>query len=123
MLEEADDKILQIDEAEPELIDAVNKLEDNLMEIEMLLQDALHTAVVDFKDKANDVTKIMKDKTSEFIKFVLANFEDFKGQFTIYAYNEQTVFEAKLSSEGAPEEEDEEFDMLLEILGEKDPLV
>jgi len=36
-LDEAPDKMLRIDDIEQELLDAVNKVENDLMEIEMLL--------------------------------------------------------------------------------------
>jgi hypothetical protein len=41
-LEEQDDKALIIEDYETELHNAIEGLEDNLMEIEMLLQSALH---------------------------------------------------------------------------------
>ena len=42
---------MQIDDYETFLMDAVSTLEDNLMEIEMLLQDALGDSTGKFKDK------------------------------------------------------------------------
>ena len=49
-LEELPDKALQIDEFETDLQDAIRVLEDELMEIEMLLQDALGDSTGKFKD-------------------------------------------------------------------------
>ena len=50
-LEEAEDKMMKIDDVEQDLIDSVNDVENDLMEIEMLLQDALFTAFGDYKEK------------------------------------------------------------------------
>lgn len=44
-LDQQDDKAALLDEIECELVEAVEKLEDDLMEIEMLLQDALQNGV------------------------------------------------------------------------------
>jgi len=70
-LEEAEDKMLRIDDVENELIEAVNVCEDDLMEVEMLLQDALFTAYGDYKDKITVINSILKEKTNEYIKFAL----------------------------------------------------
>lgn len=44
-----------LDDFETDLINAVNKVENDLMEIEMLLQDALYTAFSLFKDKTHAI--------------------------------------------------------------------
>ena len=59
-LEEQEEKGMIIDDIEKELNDAVEKLEDDLMEIEMLLQDALQTAVTQFKEMINTIIADMK---------------------------------------------------------------
>ena len=41
-LEDADDKMMRIDDVEQDLISAVDKCENDLMEIEMLLADLRH---------------------------------------------------------------------------------
>jgi len=48
------DKGLQIDDYESALLEAVSVLEDDLMEIEMLLQDALGEATSNFKEKIKE---------------------------------------------------------------------
>jgi len=49
--ESSENKIMLLDEYEQILIRAIVELEDDLMEIEMLLQDAIQTAFGEFKDK------------------------------------------------------------------------
>lgn len=50
-IEDEEGRELQYDDFEKELIGLVDELEDNLMEIEMKLQDALTNAVNIFKEK------------------------------------------------------------------------
>ena len=50
-LEDQDDKALITDDYEAELHTAIEGLEDNLMEIEMLLQSALQEGVISFQEK------------------------------------------------------------------------
>lgn len=50
-IEDQEDRDLQMDDFQIELLDSVDTLEDNLMEIEMKLQDALTNAVNIFKEK------------------------------------------------------------------------
>ena len=46
-----------LDDTEKSLIKSVDKLENDLMDIEMLLQDALQTAQSNFKEKTHDINK------------------------------------------------------------------
>lgn len=55
-LDEANDKLLALDEFQAALNKDVNETEDKLMEIEMLLQDSLHTAFNQFKDMTQVIT-------------------------------------------------------------------
>ena len=56
------------DDIEQELITAVENLEDDLMEIEMLLQSALQEGVLTFQEKLKLINGDMKTKTIQFIK-------------------------------------------------------
>lgn len=49
--EEKEDIEHQLDDFEKELLELVDTLEDNLMEIEIKLQDALFNSVASFKEK------------------------------------------------------------------------
>ena len=59
-IEDQEDRDLQMDDFEKELLGLVNELEDNLMEIEMKLQDALFNAVTIFKEKMQGFNNEMK---------------------------------------------------------------
>jgi hypothetical protein len=50
-LENSQEKHMLLDDYEQELLQGVNELEDELMEIEMLLQDAMHNAMGQFMTK------------------------------------------------------------------------
>ena len=60
-----------LDEYQEELLVANTKLEDELLEIEMLLQEALYSAFGNYKEKVTAVNAVMKNKTSEYISKVL----------------------------------------------------
>ena len=57
--EASDNKLLLLDEYEEILLKAITELEDELMEIEMLLQDAIHQAFSDFKEKVSAINSEM----------------------------------------------------------------
>ena len=67
-LEDQEDKAMIQDDIEQELITAVENLEDDLMEIEMLLQSALQEGVLTFQEKLKLINGDMKTKTIQFIK-------------------------------------------------------
>ena len=66
-LEAADDKQFLIDTVQEQLNDALAQTEDELLEIEMLLQDALHDSTLQFFDKITGFNKKIGDKTVNFI--------------------------------------------------------
>ena len=89
----------------------------------MLLQDALQTALINFKEKTHDITKALKDRTNEHIKFIIEQADDFQKQFFVYAVEEQAKFEEFLVAQQANNAEiddDDEFNMKLEVMGDKD---
>jgi hypothetical protein len=123
-LEEQEEKGLIIDDIEKELNDAVEKLEDDLMEIEMLLQDALQTAVAQFKEMINTIIADMKQQTIAYVTFVSEQSTIFGEKLTELAINEQAKFAEKIElMDNNYPEEDEEFDQMLELLGDKDLLM
>lgn len=102
---------MAIEEEEGKLLDEVEKLEDELMQIEMLLQDALQAATSTFKDKVQVINQEMKKKTIEFIKFVAEEAENFHTMLRLHALEEQTKFETRISeNEAALEEIENELD-------------
>ena len=118
--------MMMCDEIEAKLIKAVNKLEDDLMDIEMLLQDALQTAFGNFKEKTQEINKLLKETTNQHIKFVIEQADEFQSQFFVYAIDEQSKFEEFLTAQQANNAElddDDEFNNKLEILGEKDDTI
>ena len=83
-----DNNDMVVEETEADLLLQVDVLEDNLMEIEMLLQDALHVSFVQFKDKVAVINADMKKKTIEHIKFVAEEAETFHGNLRAHALEE-----------------------------------
>ena len=125
-LDSSTDRSMQIDEIEEDMINAVNKVEDDLMDIEMLLQDALHTAMNSFKDQTHGINAQLKAKTKEFIDFVLDQANEFNKEFFPYAMKEQGDFIEDFNAKqerGDNFDDDEEFNDKLLILGEKDDLI
>ena len=59
-----------IDKFERELIEEVERLEDELMGVEMKLSDALQQSTTDFQEKVKKIIEDMKTKTGAFIKEV-----------------------------------------------------
>ena len=58
-LDEQPDKSLLLEEFEKELFDAVDILENEIMELEMHLQQALQNAMESFSSKASNVNNVM----------------------------------------------------------------
>ena len=81
------------------MLDLVDELEDNLMEIEMKLQDALFNAVIAFKEKIVVFNADMKQRTITFIKFVVEESEGFSDRIREAALKDQDDFVAKLDAE------------------------
>lgn len=107
-LEEQEDKALIIDDYENELHNAIEGLEDNLMEIEMLLQSALQEGVISFQEKIRLINASMKDKTIAFIKEVSEQAEAFNENLKTHANAEYVIFEERVAAMGdnAPDEDD-----------------
>ena len=116
---------MQIDDYEQELMDAVAGLEDNLMEIEMLLQDALGEATGKFRDKVIALNSAMKSCNMDYIKFVLEQAETFHTSLKNHALLEQAQFEAEINEDNfeMPDENDKEFNARIEIMGSKEDCV
>ena len=123
-LEDLEEKTYQLEDFEDELMRAVDTLEDNLMEIEMLLQSALQEGVVAFQDKIRTINQSMKEKTFNFIKEVSEQSETFNENLKVHANAEQITFEERFQAMGdnVPGESDEEFNAQLELLSEKEGL-
>lgn len=121
-LDEQEDKALIIEEYETELMNSVEELEDDLMEIEMLLQEALHTSVGAFKEKVTAINGEMRQKTIDYVKFVTEQSETFSEKLRELAIKEQALFEEKIENEDPPED-DEEFDAQLNLLSDKESLI
>lgn len=127
VLDDAQDKLLALDEVQADLIKAVNETEDKLMEIEMILQDALHTAFTAFKDMTQAITNQQKEKIMDFIKKVQDAADEFNKEFFPYACKEQIdfieEFTAKQERGEAFDDEGDDFNDKLVVLGEKDDLI
>ena len=91
-VENAADRNLMIDDVEKDLKNEVDNVEDQLMEVEMLLQDALFTAFGDFKEKTHLINSDLKNKTNDYIKKVLEAAEEFNKEFFTYAMGESVAF-------------------------------
>ena len=61
---------MQIDDYETSLMDKIAIVEDDLMEIEMLLQEALSEATGKFTDEIKRLNSELKTKTMDYIKDV-----------------------------------------------------
>ena len=62
--------MLEIDDCQDDLKKAVIHTEDELLEIEMLLQDALHESTTIFFEKVKEIIKKIDGKTVTFISEV-----------------------------------------------------
>ena len=121
-IDDQDDKDLQLDDFEKELLDLVNELEDNLMEIEMKLQEALSSAVNSFKEKITVINTEMKSRTITYIKFVGEESEQFNDRLRETALKEQEAFANRLEEQGDDMIQDEnqteaqelQFDLMLD---------
>jgi hypothetical protein len=119
-----ENQAMELDDYQQNLTEAVSTLEDNLMEIEMLLQDALQESTGKFRDRVVGLIASMKNKTMDYIKFVIEQADTFHTSLKNYALIEQASFEAEISKdEFVMPDNDPEFDAKLEILGEKDPCI
>mmetsp|Transcript_17135 Transcript_17135/g.26493 ORF Transcript_17135/g.26493 Transcript_17135/m.26493 type:complete len:172 (+) Transcript_17135:1124-1639(+) len=91
------------------------------MNIEMLLQDALHGASDTFKDKVRAINSDMKNKTIEFIKFVNNQSVEFHDNLKIHAQEEHTKvlamfqLDENLLDQDMEEEQRTLYEILLDI--------
>jgi hypothetical protein len=91
------------------------------MEIEMLLQDALQSAVAQFKEMVSTIIGDMKQKTISYVTFVAEQSAIFGEKLSELAINEQQKFSDKIEAmDGDYPEDDPEFDDQLALLGDKD---
>jgi hypothetical protein len=67
------------------MLGAVNKLEDDLMEIEMRLQYALVDAFETYKEKIKKITTEMKEDTEKFIKVIDNAAQEFNNELSANA--------------------------------------
>ena len=114
---------MQIDDYENTLMDKIAELEDDLMNIEMLLQEALSEATGKFVDAIKGLNSELRTKTMDFVTKDVANeFETFSINLKNAALNEQEAFE-KLVENMDQASQDSEFNNKLEVVGEREPLV
>ena len=121
-LGELDDKSMQIEDYENTLMDKINFLEDELMEIEMLLQEALSQATGVFTDEVKRLNSDLKTKTMDYIKEVGGEYENFSVNLKNGALIEQEQFE-KLVENMENESQSSEFNTKLEVVGDRDILI
>jgi len=123
-LNKMESKLGYLPDYENELLTRVDKLEDDLMTFEMSLQDALQIAVDKFKEKVNANITDMKAKTQNFINFCAEQASIFAQNLHEYALEEQVKFIEQMDEqENFQDNMTDEFNELLELLIEKDPLV
>ena len=91
-MEALEDKAGEIDDYEKKMLRAVEDLEEELMNIEMVLQDALQIATDKFKDKVSFIINDIKAKTINFCSSLKEAFDQFDGLFRTYAYDESDRF-------------------------------
>jgi len=114
---------MQIDDYENTLMEKIAELEDDLMNIEMLLQEALSEATGKFVDAIKGLNSELRTKTMDFVTKDVANeFETFSINLKNAALNEQEAFE-KLVENMDQASQDSEFNNKLEVVGEREPLV
>ena len=69
-LGQQEDKSMQIDDYENNLMEKIANLEDDLMELEFLLQEALSEATGKFTDEVKRLNSELRTKTMDYIKDV-----------------------------------------------------
>jgi allophanate hydrolase subunit 1 len=113
---------MQIEDYENTLMDKINALEDELMEIEMLLQEALNQATGQFTDEVKRLNSELRTKTMDYIKEVGTEYENFTVSLKNGALIEQEQFE-KLVENMENESQSSEFNVKLEVVGDRDILI
>ena len=113
---------MQIDDYENTLMDKIAQLEDDLMGIEFLLQDALNEATGKFVDEVKRLNSDLRTKTMDFIKEVANELDIFSNNLRTAALNEQEAFEKQIENmENISQDSD--FNAKLEVVGEREPLI
>ena len=84
-MDDEPDKVLQLDDYEKMLLDAVITLEDELMNIEMLLQLALSKSKEDYEAKCKVIYEEWITKTQNFISFVNEKVVEFQESIKVHA--------------------------------------
>ena len=117
-----EDKSMQIDDYENTLMDKIAQLEDDLMEIEMLLQEALNEATGKFVDEVKRLNSELRTKTMDYIKEVANELDIYSNNLRTAALNEQEAFEKQIENMENISQ-DSEFNAKLEVVGEREPLI
>lgn len=122
-IEESEDRHLASDDFEETMNAAVDKLEDDLLEIEMRLQYALTDAIDGYKEKIKLIVQEMKDMSEKFIKTIDQLAQEFNSDLNAVAQVEFNLFNERMEAqEDGDDHYDEEEDKLLELLGDKEVL-
>ena len=103
-------------------MDKIANLEDDLMEIEFLLQEALSEATGKFTDEVKRLNSELRTKTMDYIKDVQSEYEVFSISLKTNALTEQEQFE-KLVENMDGESQSSEFNVKLEVVGDRDQLI
>ena len=103
-------------------MDKIANLEDDLMEIEFLLQEALSEATGKFTDEVKRLNSELRTKTMDYIKDVTSEYEVFSISLKTNALIEQEQFE-KLVENMDGESQSSEFNVKLEVVGDRDQLI
>lgn len=114
------------DEYERILYEEIDKLEDELMNVEMKLQDTLTGSTGEFFEKVKGIIELMKSTTQNFVTEVANEMNNFYSELKKYATAEQEKFETEYTSLQEKSEMYQEIkddDELLELMLDKDNLV
>jgi hypothetical protein len=104
-----------------ELHQIIDRLEDDLMGVELKLQESLSAATVDFQDRVRRIIDDMKTKTSSYIAEVNQEMEQFSVVLKVYAMQEFDRF-ANMAEDNANDENNAIADELVELMAEADEL-
>jgi hypothetical protein len=91
-LDSQEDMAYQLDEYEKRLGEAIVVLEVELMDIEMLLQDALEVATTKFKEKVKEINNKIIEKTSNLQQQLQGQSEEFFTDLKNHGYQAQESF-------------------------------
>jgi len=117
---------LDLDEYEDGLMEAIDKLEDDLMGVEMKLQDVLSAATSDFIERVRKTIEEMKNKTSTYIAQVAAEAEQFNTGLRTYAVAEADRFMEQFEKDDVNAEayiEIGDNNELLDLMTDRDALI